>query len=170
MTDDLKELKDHITILDDEAAPGDAKMVSSDAIVAAGKTAISLLIDRLQQPDDPLFLEQLRVPTGPMHAGPPAVVPVRVKYHVETLLYRIVYPSGTIADDGAAPATGDSPADLISRDVLDQERPPLAFIDNWPAWWQTHQGESLDEIQSWSQGAIDQLWEKVHAETTPPPP
>lgn len=162
-------VREQIEILFDAQAPGEAKLVASDTIVEAGKAAIPLLIERLQRPENPLFLDAMKVPTGPMHAGPPAVMPVAVKFQIERLLYQIIQPD----DHPAAPATrpaSEDPAALIDRSLLDRARPPLAFVKDWPGWWQAHKGETLDEMRSWSRQEIDRLWAEIHDQTTAPPP
>lgn len=172
-------IAEQIKRLDDSSASPEVKLDASRTLVSAGKDAIGPLIARLEQPDDPVFLESMEVDTGPMNAGPPAAVPVSVKFQVERLLYQIVYP-----DDfpglKARPPQNPPPGALanlqakfdVGRDALTSEdvsRPPLAFIDDWQSWWVAHQGESLDDIRKWARREVDRIWRQIHRDTTLPP-
>jgi len=160
-------LLQQIAILYDEKAPGEAKLVAADALVDAGKGAIPLLIDRLGQDENPIFLDRMKVATGPMHAGPPTVLPVGVKFQIESMLYRIIAPDDQVPTEKAAPAPGGIGA-LIDSSLLDASRPPLAFVKDWSAWWGAHKHDSLEEMRAWAKAEVNRLWDEIHAQTTAP--
>lgn len=169
---ETEELRAQLRILDDAAAPRDAKRVACDRLTDAGTAAIPVLIERLHNSDDPIFLDAVRVQTGPMHAGAPVVRDVTVKFQVESLLYRIIYPEPWPAD-GPTPPADRGPANIaeaLSPGILANSRPPLAFVEDWASWWKTHAGESLDTIRAWSLGEVDARWQRVYRETSAPPP
>jgi hypothetical protein len=161
-------LQEQIAIVYDDKAPGETKLVAADAVVDGGKAAIPLLVERLGRGENPIFLDQMKVPTGPMHAGPPTVLPVTIKFQIESMLYRIIAPDDQMPTGESASAPGDLGA-LIDSSLLDASRPPLAFVEDWSAWWNTHQHESLDEMRAWAKAEVDRLWDEIHAQTTAPP-
>jgi hypothetical protein len=169
-------LREQIALLDDIAAPADAKQAASDALVAAGKAAIPVLIGRLENPEDHLYLDGVRVPTGPMNAGPPATMPVQVRFQVESLLYRIVRPPAekpaASVRAGARAASGGVPTIDHERLGVETTRatPELRLVDDWPAWWRAHRDESLEQIREWFRDEAERRWSRIHEKTTAPPP
>ncbi len=169
------DLKEQLAILEDAHAPEDQKLVASERLVDAGADAIPLLVERLAVADDPIFLDTMRIPTGPMHAGPPVVRQVTVRYQVERMLYAIIYPQpwpkdAPVQKADRGPLSDPAYADVLSPAILMSSRPPLAFVKDWQSWLKTHRSESLEEMRAWSLEEVDRLWSSIYQETSPPPP
>ena len=173
MSDNDYDLNEQLAITQDLEAPRDVKLVACDRLVDAGKDAIPILVERLGQLDDPVFLSDAPVSTGPMHTGPPIVREVNLKFQLQTLLYRIICPDPLVDDrkndSPPDPMTGPDLDAALSPKVLQASRPQLAFVEDWPSWWKQHQSESLEDIRDWSAREVDALWGRIYDQTTPPP-
>jgi hypothetical protein len=123
----------HLHTLDDESASRADKMHASDALARGGKPAMALLIGRLRQPRDQLFLNDVVVDHGRMNAGPAVRTSVTVKWQCEALLYAMLesVPSSTEGPDLGAIAVA-----------------PLAYISDWVAFLDRVKDLSLDEIHA----------------------
>ena len=88
----IDELRYQLWCMEQAFVPADHKLRAVHALLQGGTLALSLLISRLAQPSDPLFLKETLIPTGPLNPGPPRKMCVTLKYQIETILYEILCP------------------------------------------------------------------------------
>ena len=159
------EINYRILVLGDDVVTVDDKHEASEVLVGAGKDAIALLVERLLDRRDALFLEQTSVATGPLHAAPAALLPTTVRYQVETLLYRIVAPQRRALENKTR-------LDALKPQVSAPDvRPPIPWVADWGLFQRAHKNESIEDIRAWSAEELDRRWqaidERLHAPVVP---
>ena len=151
-----RELRYHLLRLGDDLVAREDKLASLAAL--DGAAAIPLLVERLSDSDDPLFLDDREVPTGPMNPGPPIVAPTTVRFEAEARLYEII--SGEAAGETASspypPELQASMGRIEGRhDMLGGDSAPPKLVDDWAAWWKEHEGDTIEQIRAWAAAERD---------------
>jgi hypothetical protein len=137
-------LRDQVEDLGDPLLPDDEKLAALVALEAAGLAAVPALVARLLAPDA-FFVARRRVEPGPLFSGPPLETATSVRFEVEALLYRLITPPDAWAPTPAlGPGAPPRPASL------------QPFVEDWPAWWAEHRGDSEEALHAWSRAALAQ--------------
>ncbi len=168
----MSDLKYDVVLLGDPVAARDDKLRAVDELTAAELRAAPLLVERLQDTSDAVFLDDYRVDTGPLNPGPPLSTTTTARFMCELILYRIIAPEPketSLALGARASKTGLDAVRPAGGLDFEVPRAPVAWVRDWSAYWAAHKGESLDVIRRESAAAIDRLWREAALATTAAP-
>ena len=183
MSQSIEELRYQLLCMEDPFVPPAHKLRASQWLMQGGKLSLGILIERLELPPDPVFLEETLVPTGPLNPGSPRKMCVTLKFQIEYLLYEILYPQQSPRPEllGEPPERQDTnrtatlslPTQSLSqmkadwdsaRDTAIGELAPAelggcyAFISDWQAFWKIHGHKDLDALRQWSRAQVEAIW------------
>ena len=151
----MNDIKYRIHVLGDDVVGDDDKREAVEVLVGVGKDAIPLLVERLLDRKDALFLQATSVSTGPLHAAADTVVPTTVRYMVETILYRIIAPQ-------RRPLVVKSKLDALKPNVgVPSTRAPIPWVADWGLFWRAHKAETLADMRAWSAEELDRRWDAI---------
>jgi hypothetical protein len=170
---EMSELNYDVVLLADPIAARDDKLAAVDELTKAQLAAVPLLVERLKDTGDAVFLDDVGVETGPMNPGPPVVTRTTARFMAELILYRIIAPdehASGIALGARSSKSGLDATRPAGGLELEDTRPPIAWVRDWSAFWSKHKGDSLDEIKRWSSDEIDRIWREAALASTPAPP
>lgn len=179
----MQELEYQLWCLEDPVVLPEHKLRATARLRAEGKHALGLLIERLSKPGDPIFMEEILVPTGVMNPGAPRTMRVSLKFQIESILYEILYPEQAPRPElrgepvltqpktqrSAVPSPKQTLAEMKAdwdnaRDFAIGELAPtelggaIAFVQDWESFWEEHQDKALEELQWWSRQQVQQRW------------
>ena len=166
------DLRYDVVLLGDPVAARDDKLRAVDELGAAGLAAVPLLIERLKNVDDAVFLDDVPLETGPMNPGPPVKARTTARFMCELVLYRIIAPepaSPSVALGARSKKTGLDATRPAGGIEIEVPRPPVAWGRDWSGFWAKHKGESLDTIKRFSQSEIDRVWSDAAMNSTAAP-
>ena len=190
----LNTLRYQLWCIEDPVVLPAHKLRAANVLVQAGKPAIELLVERFNQPGDPITMQQVLVPTGIMNPGPPRIMCVTLKYQIEQILYDIIAPdqaprpelrgeiatqtSETLKTSMAPPkqtlaqmkSDWDAARDLSIGELAPTELGgAYALVDNWVAFWDEHRHNELEEIQNYYRAQVQRRWARNMSQATAQP-
>jgi len=129
-----------VSLLDDPAAPLQARLRALEDLEAAGRSALGPLVARWSRPPDVRFADLRTLPPGPLSPVGVTAGPTTLKQEIEALLYRIIDPEWPEPRD---------PRGLT----------PLGpYVVDWGAWLVEHRQDSLQELRTWARSARAGAW------------
>ncbi len=187
---DPENLQYQLLCLEDPVVLPAHKLRATAILIAGGKLSLPLLIERLANPEDVLFMEELLVPTGVMNPGPPRAMAVTLKFQIENILYEILYPEQAprpelrgepVGIETDTKGTGaPSPVQTLAQMKADWENArdqgidrlaptelggAYAFVQDWTSFWDDHGHKELEDLKKWSREQVKHRWAMNMANT-----
>ncbi|MBT6433401.1 MAG: hypothetical protein HOK97_05255 [Deltaproteobacteria bacterium] len=190
--ENINELRYQLLCMEQPFVLAEHKLRASHTLTQGGQLSLGILIERLAEPGDPIFLNEMLVTTGPLNPGPPRKMRVTLKYQIEHILYEILYPEQSpraellgdsqlntdISTGPSKPLPKQSLMEMKAdwdkaRDLAIGELSPAelggayAFVSDWQSFWATHGNKDLDALRKWSRVQVEAIWSGHFGAQTP---